>query len=208
MSAVVTSVEGPAGAGAVGSGLLVSEDCRAGFEAMALRSLDDLFALSGQERLEKASLPSWRERIRFDVPGLGLFYLKRYSSPPFGVQVRRILAGRGRRSTGRIEWEQIRRLEAAGIGSITCVAFGEEMASVWERRSAVVTAALSGESLERYVQSKPERVDRDRLLAFGRYVAAFHRAGFVHRDLYLSHVFYDKNDDWLLGGGWIDTADG
>ena len=174
--------------------LTVSNDYRDGFAAAGLRSLDDLFAIRDGQRLEKASLPSWRERIRFAVPGLGMFYLKRYSSPPAAVQVRRILAGRGRWSTARSEWEQMQRLDAAGVESVRWAALGEEMAGRWERRSAVVTPAVPGESLEQYVARNQQPFRRDDLCRLARFVARFHGVGLVHRDLYLSHIFYDERD--------------
>jgi hypothetical protein len=77
------------------------------------------------------------------------------------------------------------------IAAAEPVAFGEQMIGPWERRSAVLIAGAPGQSLERWVQSHPERVSpvlRDHL---ARFVQRFHHAGYVHRDLYLSHIFLD-----------------
>ena len=176
---------------AVGGELLVAEAHAAAFAAAGLERLDDLFNLSGTERLDKPSLPSWRQRIRFELPGGPTLYLKRYASPPVRVQLRRILSGQGRRSLARLEWERMAWLAGAGIDAVRPVALGEEMTGLWERRSAVVTAAVPGESLERHVGRCPQRASRALIRSLAAFVARFHRAGYIHRDLYLSHVFLD-----------------
>lgn len=195
MKAVATSVErgAPAAAPAAGD-LTVAPEFAVTLAGAGLRNLDDLFAYAGGERLSKARLPSWRERIRFELPGEGTFYLKRYTSPPAGVQLRRLASGCVTRSTASIEWEQMRRLEAAGVASVRWVALGEEMAGFWERRSAVLTAGLPGVSLERHIEEAPGRSPREQLRRLASFVARFHGAGYVHRDLYLCHVFFDRSD--------------
>jgi len=181
-------------AAAVGGRLLVDEAHAAAFAAAGLERLDDLFGLSGGQRLDKASLPSWRRRLRFELPGVGPVYLKQYASPPVGVQLRRILSGQARQSTARIEWLRMQWLAKAGIEAVKPVALGEEMAGPWERRSAVVTAALPGESLESHVRRFPERASRELIRSLASFVARFHQAGFIHRDLYLSHIFCKTAD--------------
>jgi heptose I phosphotransferase len=159
--------------------------------AAGLQTLDELFGLADAERLDKATLPRWRQRLRLDLPGIGTCYLKRYTSPPLRAQLRRIAGGHSKRSTARIEWEQIRRLKEAGTGSVTNVAFGEEMSGLWERRSAILLAEVPGESLEKWVERCPERASPGWIRGLADFVARFHRAGYVHRDLYLCHVFVE-----------------
>lgn len=181
-------------AAAVGGRLLVDEAHVAAFAAAGLERLDDLFGLSGGQRLDKASLPSWRERLRFELPGVGPLYLKRYAGPPVGVQLRRILSGQARQSTARIEWLRMQWLAKAGIEAVQPVALGEEMTGPWERRSAVVTAAVPGESLESHGRRFPRRASRELIRSLASFVARFHQAGFIHRDLYLSHIFCETSD--------------
>jgi len=179
---------------AVRGGLLVREGYRDALEARGLGTLDDLFAFAGGEHLTKASLPPWRQRIRFVLPEAGTLYMKRYVSPPVGEQLGRMRAGVLTGSHARLEWQRIRGLEAAGIGCVRWAAFGEERSGCWERRSVLVTAAVPGESLEAYVARRPERVSRWWLQELARFAARFHAAGWVHRDLYLCHVFFDPED--------------
>lgn len=159
--------------------------------AAGLRTLDDLFSLPNAERLDKATLPGWRQRLRVELPGIGTCYLKRYTSPPLVAQLRRIVGGHPTRSTARIEWEQIRRLEEAGTDSVRRLAFGEEMSGLWERRSVILLAEVPGESLEKRVERCPERAPAGWIRGLAGFVAGFHRAGYVHRDLYLCHVFVE-----------------
>lgn len=172
-------------------GLLVDEAYAAAFVADGLDSVAALFVLPGGQRLDKASLPTWRERIRFELPGAGTMYLKRYGSPPVGQQLRRILSGRLWGGTARMEWDRMRELEAAGVASVKAVALGEEMVGFWERRSVLVATAVPGESLEGYAQRHPGRWSRGLVEDLARFVARFHQTGCVHRDLYLSHIFID-----------------
>ena len=192
MSVVASPVDAsPESANPGANRLMVAPMFAGALASAGIDTLDDLFGLTGGERLNKATLPSWRERLRVSLPGVGTCYLKRYSSPPAAVQVRRMLSGHLNQSTARIEWNQIRRLETDGIDSVRWVAFGEELAGPWEQRSAVLTAELPGESLERYVERCPGRVARGWGHSLAEFVARFHGAGYVHRDLYLSHVFVD-----------------
>ncbi len=162
--------------------------------AAGIATLHDLLDFEGGERLDKATLPPWRERLRIEVPGIGTCYLKRYSSPPVTVQLRRVFSGQLGRSSARIEWDQIRRLQAAGVGCVRGVAFGEDLLGPFERRSALLTAELPGESLERYVLGCSDRAPRVWVEALAEFVSRFHRAGFVHRDLYLAHVFVEADE--------------
>lgn len=180
-------------------------DYVAAFAAAGVERIEDLLAVAGTERLDKPTLPRWRQRLRCDLPGAGLLFVKRYESPPLPQQLKRILSGAVRRSTARMEWERVRALAAAGIDAVQPVALAERMIGPWERASAVVLAGVPGESLEARVRRVPGRIDRELLLGLARYAARFHRAGFIHRDLYLSHVYVEP-----FGAGWrfrlIDLA--
>ena len=179
----------------------------AGYErllsACGLDGLDAVFRWDQGERLDKPGLEGWRQRWRIPLgvqpAGVEVFYLKRFLNPPFRRQCDRWLQGNWGLSTAGIEWRNARDLAAAGIPAAVAVAFGQEMVGPWERRSFVMLHAVEGMSLEKWVPANlvhtsgkadsprlHERIDR-----LARFVASFHRAGFVHRDLYLSHVFLE-----------------
>jgi heptose I phosphotransferase len=171
-----------------------------------LASFQSVFRYQDGERLDKSNIGSWRERWRIELSEYRgerrTFYLKRYQPPPVTEQCRRILLRRARHGSAWWEWHNMRRLADTGIPTATPVACGEKMRWIFERRSFLVTEAIPGESLERWV---PEhlgpsgyvdwRTRRDLIDRLARLVQALHRRRLVHRDLYLSHIFISHNRD-------------
>lgn len=163
------------------------------------------FRFQDGQRLDKPGLAPWRERCRVVLRDLAgdphTFYLKRYVRPPLREQVRRIVSGGLRQSTAGREWNAILALAAAGIPVPEPVAFGQEMRRGIERRSFVVIEEAAGQSLESWLPANwrrdasgaVRRRQQQMLHALARQVAAFHAAGFVHRDLYTSHIFVHDN---------------
>ena len=190
------------------NGLTIEPAFQTLLSANGLTCLDALFSVRGVRTFHKPGLPRWRERIRLELPDsdgrLRAFYLKRYTSPPVGGQLQRILAGRPMHGTAWVEWDRMCTLAAHGVRVPQPVAFGEDRLGPWERRSAVVMAELPGESLERWVIRNPRRVPREWRDTLARFVARFHGNGFVHRDLYLSHVFIENTGGDAPAFGLID----
>lgn len=166
-----------------------------------LTDFEAFFRLDSGTRLDKAGLEPWRQRWRIvladqDGPPRTL-YLKRFSHPPLRRQWERWCEGNTGLSTAGVEWTNARLLAEAGVPAVEAVAFGQEMAGPWERRSFVLTREVAGESLERWlpthlppVERKIDLPGRRQLLArLASLTAGLHRAGFVHRDLYLAHIF-------------------
>jgi hypothetical protein len=166
-----------------------------------LTSFSAVFDFDDGERLDKPGLASWRERRRVVLRDLGgdphTFYLKRYVRPPWTQQVRRVAAGRLRQSTAAREWNAIMALAAAGIPVPVPVAFGQDICRGVERRSFLVIEEVPGASLESWLPANWRRDatgpvwrrQQEMVRGLARQVAAFHAAGFVHRDLYTSHIF-------------------
>ncbi len=170
-----------------------------------LTTLRSVFRFDGGQCLDKPSLGDWRRRIRLTLRSAAgnqqVFYLKRYDRPPWQSQLERILTKRAARSAAWWEQHQAKQLLRAGIPTISVVAFGERMRGWIERRSFILTEAIAGESLERWVpRNWPDghehvRCRRALLEGLARMIAAFHDAGLAHRDLYLSHIFISHNRD-------------
>lgn len=176
----------------------------------ALTDMEAVFRLDTGVRLDKTGLESWRQRWRLvltDSKGAPrTLYLKRFDRPPFRRQWERWREGHAGLSTAGVEWTNARLLAQAGVPAIEAIAFGQEMVGIWERRSFVMTREVAGESLERWVPAhlppvgqETDFARRRRLLdGLARLVARLHRAGFVHRDLYLSHIFIEGEDFRLI----------
>lgn len=165
--------------------------------ARGLDSLDALFDVSDAESLSKPGLGVWRERLRLSLPVKGeprAFYLKRFSRPPLRVHREVRQSGSGAGSVAGLEWTWMHRLAADGIACLRPVAFGQQLRGARELRSAILTQAVPGESLERWIrcESAGTRETMPRLLKeSAELVGRFHACGYVHRDLYLSHLFFD-----------------
>ncbi len=167
------------------------------------------------ERLSKPGLAG-RERWRWTRDDGRPLYVKRYTRTPLRQQLDRVLRQDWRGSRAAWEFEVGRRLARAGVAAAPVVGFAEEMVGPWERRSVVVLDAVPGAAFDRAwpglvaARSPVTRgAGRHRLArSLAAFVAAFHAAGFCHRDLYLCHIFVsiDSSSDKAPGFALIDLA--
>lgn len=176
--------------------LLVAEAYREDLESNGLTDLDALFASTGDD-LNKPGLPSWRGRRRITCStesGDRTLYLKTFGDAPNSAlrPVRR-LAPRVRSLAG-VEWYWSRRLGELEIPTFRVVAFGERIEKGRATRSAVLSEAVPGKSLELWAKEWTPN-DRPMIDAAARGVCdiarKLHAAGLVHRDFYLSHLYFD-----------------
>lgn len=167
--------------------------------AHGLDSLDGLFADDLGERLDKPGLASWRQRRRVSLPGedgTRTFFVKRFENPP--ANARRLVHAARARTVAGLEWSWMQRLQEDGIACAYAVALGEEFEGRREARSVLVSEGVAGESLERWMsrwQELGKAKAREVSLAVARLVSKLHCKGYVHRDLYLCHIFYDCNSE-------------
>ena len=187
------------GSGNVRGDLVITEEYQTLLRANGLITLGALFSRTNGERLDKPGLDSWRQRRRLTLDDHGTprtFYLKRFLEPPAWALRAMRRSGSGASSLAGNEWEWARRLAHDGIPCVQAVAYGEELRGSRERRSAILTAGVSGESLERWAVQwcNADRCTIQRLLtATAALISRLHGQGYIHRDLYLSHVFYDPS---------------
>jgi hypothetical protein len=196
--------------------LNIKPDYQALLAAHELRDLPAFFEQQQGERLDKPGLEPWRQRWRITLSDTDgdeqTFYLKRFTHPPLNRQIDRWKTGQFARSTAAVEFDNAHQLAAAGITAIVPVAFGQQMAGPWEKRSFLLMGEVTGESLERWVplhlsppDSETDRTSRrNRLDRLADFIARFHNTGFVHRDLYLSHVFIRTENDGAATFALID----
>ncbi len=186
--------------------LRINPDSRSLLETHGLVGILSVFAFQQGERMDKAGLESWRQRWRIrlqDTRGSNtVFYLKRFNRPPFRRQWSRWKEGHLFTSTAGVEWHNATALAEAGISAAQPAACGEQMIGPWEQRSFILLKEVPGQSLEKWVPQKLSPTTQEENLADRRvrlyeladFVAKFHTAGFVHRDLYLSHIFIHEDD--------------
>ena len=176
------------------------------FSAAGLDTLDALLQTSGEDNLHKPGLADWRQRLRIKLPGTQgaaseprICYLKRYTQPPMGEQWNNRLAGHA--DCAAVEWHWLTELDRLGVPGPVPVAYGSKRKGMFEAASVVVTAAVPGEALERWVPAQldaggalDDRIARRRLSdAVADVVAKLHGNKLIHRDLYLAHLFLDPS---------------
>ncbi len=160
-----------------------------------LTTVDAILSLNSVDRMTKPGLDRWRERCRIELvqPGGGFVvaYLKRYRVPPLRAQLARAWHGCVTHASAWIEWQWMHRLAAAGIPVVRPIALGERMRAGKELASFLMTDAAVGESLEVWARSRIQRAPRAMIERLADVVAHFHSPGYAHRDMYLSHIFFN-----------------
>ncbi len=183
----------------MGEGLFVRPEFTAALEELGLTTLDSFFSYSAGRDLSKENLASHRSRMQVQLPDGSTAYLKCYSNPAFKVQLRSWISHKRigtLESCDRIPADELAQI---GIAAPQTLAFGYKKNALLEKRSFILSASVNGEALERdlpdYVtanctgQAPRKKVDFLRNLA--SFIKKFHDSGYRHRDLYLSHIFYD-----------------
>ena len=174
---------------------------RAALRRAGLDTVQGAFNYAGGEDLDKPGLGG-RRRTRVEtVDEAGrthVLYLKRYGPQPVVASLRRWWTHRRRASAARVEFENIRLARAAGVPTMQAVGADEDPCPIGALRSYLVVTAVPGDALERCFDAFCARHADDGRVAdvtgkLARLVRTLHGAGFVHRDLYASHVFLDDS---------------
>jgi hypothetical protein len=133
------------------------------------------------------------------------FYLKRHAPISLWEALLRRLRGEQHLSSAHMEWRAIRAVEALGIPAVVPVAMGESMrAGCWERGSFILTAELEhGTALETVLATRPQlslRARRRLARRIALMAQRLQRAGYVHCDFYLGHIYLvgDLEGDYRL----------
>jgi heptose I phosphotransferase len=160
------------------------------FKALGLDSFTAFMDFTGAELVRDKGI---RTIERITLPGEHpmTLYLKRHNRGSLREAVRELLGGRCPSSAAAHEWDAIPRLHAAGIETMTPLAFGERRWFPWVGPSFIVTAEIGGVRLEDHVKNLCGKFMEKRgiIAPLADCVRRMHRAGFNHRDFYLSHIF-------------------
>ncbi|MBN1943370.1 MAG: hypothetical protein JW849_08775 [Phycisphaerae bacterium] len=163
-----------------------------------LETLEGAFAFTGGEDLVKPGLGRRRRtrlRVHDSENRCWEMYLKRYDSPSLPKRLCRFLTGRRTDCPARREFEAARRLREAYVPALRPIVWGAEQGRLGVKRSYVIVSAVPGDALERIGEEflqrhlkHPEVMEAftDELIQL---VHRMHEIGYVHRDLYASHVF-------------------
>jgi tRNA A-37 threonylcarbamoyl transferase component Bud32 len=171
-----------------------------------LTTLEGAFAYTDGEDLHKAGLGR-RRRTRIEardkVDRPWELYLKRYGAPSLWQRIQCRLKGLPRAGEGRREYENIRAIRTAGVPTMREIACDEEQRFLGAGRSYLIVSAVPGDAVERIGDAFLSRHGHDSQMArdfthqLVQLVRTFHATGYVHRDLYASHVFLHEHDGQL-----------
>jgi len=193
----------------ISKSFFVDSDYKTAFKSLGLTSIDAIFSFNAGKNLVKENLAEYRSRLQFEIgqPPKTIF-LKRYDRPPILTQIRNRLTGRRRKSFGFLDFYTAEKLSAIGINTPKTIAYGQQWGILFEKRSFVATEKIpNAESLERklpdYFNAPPApenlKLRRNFIVQLGLFVGKFHTTNYRHRDLYLSHIFYnDKGEFYLI----------
>lgn len=172
----------------------------AALTSAGLDTVDGAFAYDRGQDLVKPALGS-RRRTRIDlVDPAGRpcrLFMKRYGPEGFWARLRRAWTYGGGKGPAAVEADNIRRARAAGVRTMQVLRCGEDRSGPSGPRGYLVVTAVPGEALERcaegYLSRGGEQAGATLADRLAELVAALHAAGYVHRDLYASHVFLHES---------------
>ena len=178
----------------------VPEALLAAVRRAGLDSVDGAFAYEGGADLSKPGL-GHRRRTRIELVddrgAAHVLYLKRYGPQRLGEALRRWWTHGRRMSPARVEFLNIRAAHLADVPTMQAVACGEDRCPLGACRSYVIVSAVPGEAMERcfeaYLATRDAAAVAELTARLAAVVRRLHQAGYVHRDLYASHVFLDES---------------
>ncbi|SDU28876.1 heptose I phosphotransferase [Pseudomonas pohangensis] len=133
-----------------------------------------------------------RRTLRTELVGHG-YFVKIHRGIGWGEIVKNLLTAKLPVLGARQEWLAIKRLTAAGVPTMTAVAYGERGGNPARQHSFIVTEELAPTTdLEQlslhWAQQPPEpRLKRALIAEVARMTGMMHRAGVNHRDCYICH---------------------
>jgi tRNA A-37 threonylcarbamoyl transferase component Bud32 len=164
----------------------------------ALDSVDGAFAYRSGEDLDKPGLGHRRRtrlQVRDEENRTWELYLKRYGKASLWTRLKRLVSFRRGFCEAEHEFETVRQLRQAGVPTMRQICWDAEYDLLGVVRSFLIVTAVPGEALERcgedFLQANiknPKVLEAftDELVYV---VRRLHESGFVHRDLYASHLF-------------------
>jgi hypothetical protein len=175
-----------------GGNLIVAESFLATLQAAGLDSFERIMAFSGGQT--KRDFPG-RRTVRLEVRGAngavhGL-YLKRYQPGYLSAGRRwlRRLGWPGAQDEAWREWSGLQRVSALGLCTAVPVAFGQRRRGGVVLQSFLMTAEVSGGiEGDRHLRSLRKTERGFFLKGVAALARTLHASGWVHKDLYLSHV--------------------
>ncbi len=174
-----------------------SGDWREYFGSIDLKTVDDFFTFSSGETVNRNSK---RQVLAFSLGEGGdkrEFYIKRFFKPHYKDSLFALLNHGRMLSQGQVEWENAGILLENGIQPYPPVCYGYESGLGIEKRSFFVTEKLTSQCMTDFIKEKFPSMDVEEknrvIIELARLVRRLHEAGISMPDLYVWHVYIDKN---------------
>ena len=167
------------------------------FKDNGYRTIDDFFASSADPAITENS-KRFSEKVTISHQGdTKSFFFKRFYHSHLN-DIIESLANFGKIiSQGQSEWLNANMLIDKGFNAYKPVCFGHQKFLGIEKRSYFVSELLTGTSLPRFVleywQDMPTKEKLNLMAALGSEIHRLHDAGISLPDLYLWHIFIDKD---------------
>jgi len=134
------------------------------------------------------------QRITTTIEGQPLvLFLKRNWRPYRKDGLKSLLTRGAAWSQSRVEWENTRAIQRAGLTVAEPVAFGEKCGPLWEKFSFILTAkARGGATLDEFLRTETNPIERRSAFdALAREIRKMHDSGLASPDLFTRHLFLD-----------------
>jgi len=184
-------------------GFFVDPDYISALMDLELTTLDSVFAFNDCQDVNAKGLAPHRSRTCFKLTANGPnIYLKRYQNTPKMRQIANWIDHRCRRCTSVYDGHLTDDLDDAGISVPHTIAYGYQWNGLFEKRSFIMIREIpDAVSLEEKLPAcmtdfspSAARLRRRFIRKVADFVRQFHRTGCRHRDLYLCHLFLDKDN--------------
>ena len=153
-------------------------------------TFDEIMRLNGEKLVTKKNV---RTVVTINMNN-ETWFLKRHFKTPVKDSLAQLMKFSNPISNAKQEWLAIQTLTAIGIPNVKAISMGEKFKhKYFEKSSFIITQELkNGRSLEKILEQKP-KLSFDNKLRLIRKVGALarkmHKAGLVHKDFYLGHIY-------------------
>lgn len=143
-----------------------------------------------------------RRTLRFEMKG-GAYYAKYHKGGSVGELLKNLLSLRMPVFSAKNEWEAIEHLHRHGVDTMTAVAYGYRgVAPLWTESFLITEELKNCISLEEVFlrgvwKTLTVAVRRDLVRLLAETVKKMHEAGVNHRDCYLCHFLWNREENRL-----------
>lgn len=168
------------------------------FDQWGIKAFDEVRALQGTV----ARSLETRKTLRFEMEG-GAYYAKYHKGGSVGELLKNLLSLRMPVFSAKNEWEAIEHLHRCGVDTMTAVAYGYRgVAPLWTESFLITEELKDCISLEDVLlmgvwETLTVSARRDLVRLLAETVKKMHEAGVNHRDCYLCHFLWNREENRL-----------